>query len=96
MSYDKKCPRFVDPVRGWVKEQVASLRPGAAPKQPGQNPSPVCYACGAAGHMRKDCPRPNSSADRRVAFVGTEESANPSGSEEEATLRPGEEMVYYE
>ena len=22
MSYDKKCPRFVDPVRGWVKANV--------------------------------------------------------------------------
>ena len=23
MSYDKKCPRFVDPVRGWVKGEVS-------------------------------------------------------------------------
>ena len=40
------------------------------------------------GHLRRDCPRPRSSTDRRVAFVATEESGNSSGSEEEVTLRP--------
>ena len=33
MSYDKKCPRFVDPVRGWVNESFLLLLNRSLPHQ---------------------------------------------------------------
>ena len=78
-----------------LTEQVVSSRAAAAPKPPGQHQPLVCYGCGTPGHVRRDCPRPKTSPEsKRVAFVGTEESENSSGSEEEATLRPNEGMAY--
>ena len=68
-------------------ERRTSHNAGVAPSPPEQ--WPTCFFCKGKGHFKKDCPR--WKAEKRVAFVETEESGNSSGSEgEEGTLRPEE------